>query len=279
MSRPDGWEPPTGLGALDKGHQVNVPDGLIVTRRARGHGGRRVGAGRKPASWRRVGHDSRPEHGPKWPVHVTLRVLGRIPSLRSCPPRDVIVGCLEEIGPSRRHFVGPTGVPRFRVVCFSIQSTHLHLICEADSKLALARGIQGLKVRVARGLNRALGRSGQIWEDRYHARPLRDPRQVRVALAYVLGNFRHHGGHNLPLGCVDGCSSAIWFDGFEEPLPPVTAQDRPTVWEPQSWLLKSGWKRYGRISVDAGPWRPPSSPRALDSSGQPGTVRVIMFEI
>ena len=65
---------------------------------------------------------------------------------------------------------------------------HLHLLVEASSASALSRGIQGLSIRIARGVNRAAGRRGKLSADRFHARALNTPREVRIALVYVLQN-------------------------------------------------------------------------------------------
>jgi REP element-mobilizing transposase RayT len=51
---------------------------------------------------------------------------------------------------------------RFRIVHFSVQTNHLHLLVEADDELALARGIQGLGIRLAKAINRRVGRSGRV---------------------------------------------------------------------------------------------------------------------
>jgi putative transposase len=78
----------------------------------------------------------------------------------------------------------------FRVVHFSVQTDHIHLIVEADGTLALTRGTQGLAIRCARAINRAVHRCGRVWQHRYHAHYLRSPREVRAAYVYVLLNFR-----------------------------------------------------------------------------------------
>ena len=70
----------------------------------------------------------------------------------------------------------------FRVLHFSAQADHLHLLVEADETKALARGLQGLAIRVAKAINRTVGRHGAVWGDRYHARTLSSPREVRNAL-------------------------------------------------------------------------------------------------
>ena len=50
---------------------------------------------------------------------------------------------------------------------------------------ALARGMQGLSIRMARRLNRLWRRSGKVFADRFHVEVLRTPRQVRDARALV----------------------------------------------------------------------------------------------
>jgi REP element-mobilizing transposase RayT len=79
--------------------------------------------------------------------------------------------------------------PDARVVHFSIQGNHVHAIFEAAGTRALANAVRALSIRIARGLNRMMGRSGPVLADRYHAHVLRTPAEVRNALRYVVGNF------------------------------------------------------------------------------------------
>lgn len=137
----------------------------------------------------------------------------------------------------------------FRVVEFSVQRDHVHLLVEADDKEKLSRGMQGLSIRVARALNRALGRSGRVWGDRYHARQLLTPRAVRTALVYVIQNFRKHIRNAVG---IDPCSSGNWFLGWSGAPGGVAASRRPTPY-PRTWLLSVGWRRHGLLSLEEGP--------------------------
>jgi hypothetical protein len=137
----------------------------------------------------------------------------------------------------------------FRVVHFSVQRDHVHLIVEAHDRAAVTRGMRGLAIRAALALNRAVARRGRIWGDRYHARELRTPREVRSAIAYVLLNRRKH--HALALRGIDPCSSGAWFDGWSRgPEPP---RDPPPVAAPRTWLASIGWRRAGLIRFDERP--------------------------
>jgi hypothetical protein len=136
----------------------------------------------------------------------------------------------------------------FRVLHFSAQHDHLHLLVEADRGGALSRGVQGLAIRVAKAINRALGRRGHVWADRFHARALATPREVRNALVYVLNNFRKH---LRGMRGIDPRSSAPWFIGWKGAVPPSPGAS--PVAPPRTWLARVGWWRLGRIAVDEAP--------------------------
>src|SRR5262245_5528750 len=204
----------------------------------RTHGGARPGAGRKRVAPRPgVPHRTRALHDPRHPVHMTLRA-GTLPvSLRSPLAFHAVRGALA------RASRGP-----FRVIAFSVQADHLHLIVEADAASRLRSGLQGLAIRIAKAVNHALKRRGTVWTDRYHARALTTPRAVRHALVYVLQNFRKHcaGGRAL-----DPCSSAAWFTGWKNqrlPSPPGSPVETA-----RTWLAGWGWRRLGLIDVDEQP--------------------------
>ena len=136
-----------------------------------------------------------------------------------------------------------------RVVHLSVQRNHLHLIVEVSGKPSLSKGMQGLNVRVARGLNRVLNRKGTVFEERYHGTVLGGPRQVRNCISYVLLNRSKHAGLSIEPSSgrpiVDSLSSAVGFDGFSsEVVIRPTATGPPPVLSPQTWLLQTGWKRY-----------------------------------
>jgi REP element-mobilizing transposase RayT len=209
----------------------------------RGRGGYRPGSGRPRSGRAGVPHRQRPVLAAVFPVHVTLRVRAGLPSLRLAESRRVLVAA---IAAARDRF-------GCRIVHYSIQSNHVHLLCEAKDQVSLSRGLRGLTIRLARGFNRVHARRGAVWADRYHERILRTPREVRAVLVYVLGNWRHHGGERYPLGCIDPCSSAAWFDGFVETLLPPSAP--PPVAAAKTWLLALGYRRHiGKLSVDEGAW-------------------------
>jgi hypothetical protein len=113
--------------------------------------------------------------------------------------------------------------------------------------------MQGLLIRVARALHRLWRRNGAIVGDRFHSRILRTPREVRNAIRYVLANAKKHaaqGGEVAVPTAIDYFTSAPWFDGFREAftLRGIDLSVRPVL-PPKSWLMTTGWKRHGLLSV------------------------------
>src|SRR5688572_9972229 len=191
-------------------------------------GGRRKRAGRKPRAQRAmVSRKQRPRLNGRHPAHLTMRVLPEIPSLR------VLNGWV------RRALFASADKPRFRIIHFSIQGNHIHLIAEADDQVALSRGMQGLAIRIARGVNQALSRKrGKVFGDRYHEHVLKTPSEVRAAIHYVIHNYRKHmaeAGRRLRSDFIDDHSSAV------EPsqLP-----------EPRFWITRSRAGRAVCVPID-----------------------------
>jgi putative transposase len=221
-------------------------------------GGARRGAGRKPSARPPTPHRARPRHLASEPVHVTLRA--RLAPLRSQHLFPTIRLALRRA--ARRD------PANFRLLHFSVQHDHVHLLVEASDKRALSSGVRGIAIRIARYVNDLLCRRGSLWDDRWHGRALTSPREVRNALVYVLANFRKHTRGAVPAG-IDPCSSGAWFDGWNtwhpvERAPPFAqrpqwaseesrfGEDGP-VSRARSWLARVGWRRRGLLRLDEGP--------------------------
>ncbi|HWE31407.1 MAG TPA: transposase [Polyangia bacterium] len=183
--------------------------------RFRTWGGKRKGAGRprKDGSIGKAGvaHLVRPALAERFPVHVTWRMQREVWNLRTqrcfrVMERAMLAGALKG---------------GFRLVHYAVMGNHVHLIVEAPNRLRLARGMQGLGIRIARALNRVMGRSGRVMSDRYHAHILRTPSEVKRARAYVLDNARRHYGHTAR-------------DRFASQAPMLA---------PRTWLLRQSCRR------------------------------------
>src|SRR6187397_2692263 len=133
--------------------------GLPLAARPR-WGGRRAGAGRKrqPGRSPSLRHGSRERFSRPIPAHVTLRLLPGLLSLRTVKVVREIEGTFSR-GCERSEF---------RLVHYSLQGNHAHLIVEARDGDALGRGMKAIGARLARAVNRIAERSGSVLADRYH---------------------------------------------------------------------------------------------------------------
>ncbi len=155
--------------------------------------------------------------------------------------------------------------PGFRLVHYSLQGNHAHLIVEAQDREAIGRGMKAIGARLALAVNRVTGHAGRVLADRYHLRLLRTPREVRNALRYVLLNARHHvaklrdrlARSRAAVAAqvrLDPASSARWFDGWKAGSAAVpntpersAATRKPPVARARTWLMTIGWRRHGLL--------------------------------
>jgi REP element-mobilizing transposase RayT len=188
----------------------------------------------------------------RWtPAHVILKVEAGLWSLRGSKVYRAL----------HRSLCGGNLREGFRLVQYSVQQNHVHLIPEAKSTVALSRGVQGLEIRLARALNRTMRRTGRVFADRYRSRLLTDPLDARNTLRYVLNNARRHVRLALRnhTRWTDPCSSAPWFPHWS--IPAGTADFAPdsrhrallalgsAAVPPRTALLAHGWARAGPIEL------------------------------
>src|SRR5256885_5729651 len=190
-----------------------------------GRGGRRPGAGRPKSRRPGVPHLSRTKFK-NLPVHITLKIRDEVGDLRTGKrfrqiQRAFYIAC-DHVG--------------MRLLQFSIQGNHIHLVVEAVDHRTLAKAMQGLAIRLAKGVNRASNREGTVFADRYHAHLLKTPTEVRNAVHYVFNNRQKHrsqrGLWTHPWDIDDYSSAsgeACWYvgDGGESAM---------VIVEPRTWL-------------------------------------------
>ena len=198
----------------------------------------------------RIRHEPRDAFRASEPCHVTLKVRRELPSLRL----PQIVRAVEAT------FRKGCDRGAFRLVHYSLQDDHVHLLVEANGAESLGRGMKSIASRFALAVNRALKRHGQVLLDRYHFRVLKTPTEVRNALRYVLLNARKHWAQSLrrrgkdvakilrasvrPV--LDTASSARWFDGWKGELALDRSPPSPVA-KAKTWLLGPGWRRGGGL--------------------------------
>ena len=183
------------------------------------------------------------------PVHLTLKLVeSPQDSFRLPEVRRAVDGVLAALHARRADF---------RVIAYSIQHNHMHLMVEADGPASFASGVRALCIRLALRINRALGRKGALFLERHHRRVLPTPTEVHHAYRYVLLNRQRHlaqWGHPPPREpTLDEYSSADRFPGWREAVADPRPEEPSCVVPPRTWLASVGWRKRGLLSALAVP--------------------------
>jgi len=220
----------------------------VVNRQIREHAsGKKVRAGLgRPKKDGVISHQARESIGVNTSVLVTLETTALVPSLRSRRRYAVI----------KQAFVKYcTSVDGFRLVHFAVLSNHVHFICEADSRCALAMGLQKLLHSISRRLNAlnvkekggrvsTLGGNyrdlpgwiGNVFTERYHEHLLKTPTEMAHAVRYVTTNAVKHYG-------TAGASSTPVNDAFTSCAATLSTEPNPLVARARGFLMQRALAR------------------------------------
>jgi REP element-mobilizing transposase RayT len=148
----------------------------------------------------RVYHRSRPELPKAKPVHVTIKTNKNvIPNLRS----KVLYKQIRQ-SMKRARILG------IRIIHFSVQRDHVHLLIEADNKQQLGESMRVLSISLTKRLSHVLKRKVKALKSRYHLHVLKSLQEIKNAKNYILSNGQKHGTSDAH----DFYSSAISFSDF-----------------------------------------------------------------
>ncbi|MFT3697858.1 MAG: transposase [Kofleriaceae bacterium] len=229
-----------------------------LDRNGQRRGGARKNAGR-PQHVRGPGtkepHQKRKRVRKDNPLHVVLRTVSELGSFRN---RTVLAAIRAAT------FMATRYEETFRIVEYSIQDNHIHLLVEAQDQKTLAAGMKAFESSCSKRVNayvsKARGyarrRRGSVFRDRYFATELATPKQLRNTLAYILNNWRKHQADRTTQWQVDLYSSALTFAGWSERNGAALAEDArvkaalPKGYDslitsaPRTYLIRVLWKRH-----------------------------------
>src|SRR5471030_3126443 len=134
-----------------------------------GWGGKRSDSGRLNLSGQ-VNHMKRPEISLKTPLHITLRLKEKLPSIRN-----------KNLFKEFKESVRRAKLQGLYIIHFSVQSSHIHLFCEGESQSAVALGMRSLAGRFAKFIRAyaaartSCDKRGSVFKGRYYLHVLKTP--------------------------------------------------------------------------------------------------------
>lgn len=204
-------------------------------------GGRREGSGRRRLHSTGVGHRTREKVSHRTPLHVNFRYRTHVRN------KETLRLLKKAIVNSRKHGL--------KVLHYSFQSNHIHLILEANSNEVLTRGMRSLTITFAKGLKK-----GRVQIERYHLHVLRTLREAKNAILYVLFNQQKHERGRCSE--IDEYTSLLSLDGRLELIRCFARKRKMTIrikdlspWDPDqpgSFLARRGLEQLKTVAKPRG---------------------------
>ena len=154
----------------------------------------------------------------------------------------------------------------FRIIHISIQKTHIHLLVEADNKLALSRGMQSFMISAAKHINRAYSEKMKLAKRRrgpvFTIAIIKKSSRRRARLVTRSRTCSTTGASIAKIASgsrrtwkVDPFSTGFNFMGWRERADEMVhwrgrdTYDPLVVYFPKTWLLGQGWRKAGNDFV------------------------------
>lgn len=193
-------------------------------------GGLRSKAGRKRVRSKGVAHTERAKVSMRTPLHVNFKY--KIP-VRN---KDTLKLLKKAIQNARKHGL--------KVLHYSFQQNHIHLILEAESNPILTKGMRSLTITFAKGLQK-----GRVQIERYHLHVLKSVKETKCAIHYVLFNQQKHESGIYSV--INDYSSVLYIkNGLD--LIRKFAKDKALTLRIQkgsSWIPDPGLSYLSRIAL------------------------------
>ena len=111
----------------------------------------------------------------KFPSLVTSNIANRTPVFSFERAARLFIQILHEV--------------RLETDCdLVVMPDHVHLVLRSAASHSIGQVIQLIKGRFSRRYNEMTGKSGRLWQSRYHERALRSESELLAAIEYVHGN-------------------------------------------------------------------------------------------
>ena len=140
------------------------------------------GAGRPAIHDVGIRHISRPAIKGVSALHLTIKVRENKAEIKS---RKVLKAL--------HHAIKRARLRGLKVIHYSLEYNHVHLLVECGSHVCLRKGMQALGISLAKAINRIKCTKGVVYKHRYHFRKLNSRRELKNAMIYIFKNGMKHG--------------------------------------------------------------------------------------
>jgi REP element-mobilizing transposase RayT len=128
-----------------------------------------------------IRHTERPLITKPTSLHLTVKILRTKANLK----KKMVLSILKRSIMNARKM-------GLRVIHYSLEYDHVHLLIEAENNFILGKGMQSFGVTFSKALNRLRKIKGTVYKHRYHYRKIVGARQLKNVLNYIFNNGIKH---------------------------------------------------------------------------------------
>lgn len=139
-------------------------------------------AGRKAIHDRAIRHTERPKFKNARSLHLTIKVRENKADIKS-------IKLLKAL----HHAIKRARLMKLKIIHYTLEYNHVHLLVEADTHHALHRGMQAFGISFSKAINKTKRLKGTVYKHRYHFRQICSSRELKNVLHYIFHNGIKHG--------------------------------------------------------------------------------------
>lgn len=160
-------------------------------------------AGRKAFHDPGIRHTARPVLTKPSSLHLTIKVQ----KIKADIKNKMILTMLKKAILNARRM-------GLKVIHYSLEYDHVHLLIEADNNVILGKGMQSLGVTLSKAINRTKRIKGRVYKHRYHFRKINSARELKNVMFYIFNNGVKHGASKSLNTIYNSFSAEIKFPLF-----------------------------------------------------------------
>ncbi len=141
----------------------------------------RKGAGRPAINDAGIRHTPRPLITRRASLHLTVKVKRNKADIKN----KAVLAILKRAILNAR-------LKGLRVIHYTLEYDHVHLLIEADNNKILGKGMQAFGVTLAKAINRLWKLKGEVYKHRYHFSRIESPRELKNVMNYIFNNGVKH---------------------------------------------------------------------------------------
>jgi REP element-mobilizing transposase RayT len=138
-------------------------------------------AGRPAKNDPGIRHRSRMKINKPTSFHLTIKVRENKADIQS-----------KKLLKALHHAIGRARLKNLKVVHYTLEYNHVHLLVETNDHRILHAGMQALGISFSKAINKLKSYKGSVYKHRYHQRRIGSARELKNVLLYIFNNGRKH---------------------------------------------------------------------------------------